>query len=229
MLILSPGKDNNKGIAKRINIMKKVILVLVGIWCLSACAVPQTPNESGLITATKQFQPELFKTGARGEVIVSLSDNVSDDGFFSTNYTNIIAFKNIRSGEVFSLSTLLGDRAYDTAMLPVGDYEVINLYLQYVYVTTEQIGNTRITTTHIVTDEHYEGSKKITFTVASEEVTYIGHFDLIKAENEVRPDGSMPQNDFKLSDKSEEIPEKQKQEWKKQFGKDFVVRTAKVK
>lgn len=209
--------------------MKKIILVLVGALCLSACAIPQTPNENGLITATKYFQPELFKTGARGEVIVSLSDNVSNDGFFSTNYTNIIAFKNTHSGEVFSLSTLLGDKTYDTAMLPIGDYEVINLYLQYVYVTTEQVGNTRVTTTHVVTDDHYEGQKKITFTVTPEEVSYLGHFDLIKAENEVRPDGSMPQNDFKLTDKSEEIPEKQKQEWKKQFGKDFIIRLARVK
>ena len=207
--------------------MKKFILLV--LFLLSGCAFPSTPTSDGLIIATKQFRPELFASGARGEVIISMSDNVSDDGFFSTNYTNLIAFRNVQSGEVYSLNTLLGEKAYDTAMLSIGTYEVINLYLQYVYQTTEVYGSMQTTTTHIVTDEHYEGNSKITFTVKPEEVVYIGHIDFIKAENTVRPDGSVPVNKFKISDKSKDIPEEQRQKWQREFGKDFVVRLATVK
>ncbi len=209
--------------------MKRMISLLFCCLGLAACAFPMTPTENGLITATKQFQPALFETGARGEVVTSLADNVSDDGFFSTNYTNILAFRNVQSGEVFSVSTLLGKKKYDSAMLSIGTYEVVNLYLQYVYTTTETYGTTRVTTTHVVTDEHYEGDKKIRFTVRPGEVTYIGHFDLIKADNEVLPDGSVPVNSFKISDKSADISEEQKAKWFSEFGKDFVVRLATVK
>lgn len=207
--------------------MKKGILLL--LFLLVGCAFPQTPTSDGLIIATKQFRPELFVSGARGEVIISMSDNVSDDGFFSTNYTNLVAFRNVQSGEVYSLSTLLGEKAYDTAMLSIGTYEVINLYLQYVYQTTEVYGSMQTTTTHIVTDEHYEGDKKIRFTVKPGEVVYIGHIDFIKAENTVRPDGSISVNTFKISDKSKNIPEEQRQKWQREFGKDFTVDIAVVK
>ncbi len=209
--------------------MKKTLFALCAGLMLAGCAFPQTPTADGLIIATKQFRPELFHSGARGVAIVSMADNVSDDGFFSTNYTNIMAFRNVQSGEVYSLNTLLGEKAYDTAMLSIGTYEVINLYLQYTYQTGEYVGNTYVTTTHIVTDEHYEGNKKITFTVKPEEAVYIGHIDFIKAENTVRPDGSIPVNTFKISDKSAEIPEEQKRLWKEEFGKDFTVRPATVK
>lgn len=207
--------------------MKK--LIFLSFFFLMGCVFPQTPSSDSLIVATKQFRPELFASGARGEVIVSMSDNVSDDGFFSTNYTNLIAFRNVQSGEVYSLNTLLGEKAYDTAMLSIGTYEVINLYLQYVYTTTEVYGSMQTTTTHVVTDEHYEGDKKIRFTVKPSEVVYIGHINFIKAENTVRPDGSIPVNTFQISDKSKNIPEEQRQKWQQEFGKDFVVRLATVK
>lgn len=209
--------------------MDKLWILLICWLCfIGGCTFPQTPTSGGLVTATKQFRPELFQSGARGEIIVFMADNISDDGFFSTNYTNVMAFKNMGSGEVFFVKTLLGENAFDTAMVPIGQYEVVNLFLQYVYTTTEQTGNTTITTTHVISDEHYENGKKIRFSVKPGEVTYIGHFDLIKPENAVNPDGTIPTKTFKISNKSNEISQKQQQEWLKQFGTDYVVRPATV-
>lgn len=208
--------------------MKKLIL-FVSLLAVSACAFPTSPRDGDLLNATHQFQPALFASGARGQVIVSMSDNVSDTGWFGRNYTNGMAFKNLRSGEVFFLSTIKGDREYDTAMLTVGEYEVTNLYLQYVYTTTSQIGNQTITTTHIETDDHYEGDNKIRFTVSPGRVTYIGHIDLIRSENTVASDGVRRPNTFKISDRSADIPARQQKKWRDTFGTDYVVELATVK
>lgn len=126
---------------------------------------------------------------------------------------------------------MLGSKKYDTAMLTIGTYEVENLYLVHVYTTCEQIGNTRICTENRVFDEHYEGNKKIRFTIKPAEVTYIGHFTLYKADNEVKdgvPANSSNKNTFTLTDKSGEISAQQRQEWQKEFGTDITVRLATV-
>lgn len=208
--------------------MRKLFLILVVCLAAAGCACPQTPNESDLLRASRQFRPALFESGARGVVIASLSDNVSDDGFFGVNYNNIMAFRNIKTNEVFYMSTILDGNKYDTAMLPIGTYEVTNLYLQYIYTTTEQYGNTQVVRTVVETDEHYEGNSKIRFTVRPQEITYIGHFALNKTDNEVAADGHVKANSFSISDKSDEISFSQKNDWQKKFGQDFVVRLAQV-
>ena len=208
--------------------MRKLFLILSVCLTVVGCAFPQTPNESDLLRASRQFRPTLFNSGARGVVITSLSDNVSDDGFFGVNYNDIVAFKNIKTNEVFYMSTILDGNKYDTAMLPIGVYEVTNLYLQYIYTTTEQYGNTQVVRTVVETDEHYEGNSKIRFTVRPQEVTYIGHFALTKTDNEVSADGHVKANSFSITDKSDEISDKQKMDWQKEFGQNFVVRLAKV-
>lgn len=207
--------------------MKKTALYALTM-VLAACAFPRTPGDGDLLNATHNFQPELFSSGARGQVIVSLADNVSDDGWFGKNYTDGIAFKNLQSGEVFFLSTKKGVRDYDTAMLTIGEYEVTNLYLQYVYTTTSSAGNTTITTTHVETDENYQGDCRIRFTVRPGRVSYIGHFDLIRAENRVGADGVALRNSFKLSDHAADIPQKQRDKWRRMFGVDFDVAPAKI-
>lgn len=208
--------------------MRRLFMSLIVCFAVAGCALPQTPNEGDLLRASRQFRPVLFESGARGVVITSLSDNVSDDGFFGVNYNDIIAFKNIKTNEVFYMSTILDGNKYDTAMLPIGTYEVTNLYLQYVYTTTEYYGNTQVVRTVVETDEHYEGDSKIRFTVRPQEVTYIGHFTLTKTDNEVSADGHVKANSFSITDKSDEISPTQKIDWKDEFGQDFVVRLAKV-
>lgn len=208
--------------------MRKLFLMLIVCLTVVGCAFPQTPNESDLLRGSRQFRSALFNSGARGVVITSLSDNVSDDGFFGVNYNDIIAFKNVKTNEVFYMSTILGGNKYDTAMLPIGTYEVTNLYLQYIYTTTEYYGNTQVTRTVVETDEHYEGDSKIRFMVRPQEITYIGHFALNRTDNEVTADGHVKANSFSIIDKSAEISGNQKNDWYKQFGQDFVVRLAKV-
>lgn len=88
--------------------MRKLFLILSVCLTLVGCAFPQTPNESDLLRASRQFRPALFNSGARGVVITSLSDNVSDDGFFGANYNDIVAFKNIKTNEVFLYEYHLG-------------------------------------------------------------------------------------------------------------------------
>ncbi|MBD5391336.1 hypothetical protein HDR66_00860 [bacterium] len=207
--------------------MKKIAILLC-VMTLGACTFPTTPQDGDLMNATHQFQPELFTSGARGVAIVSMSDNVSDTGWFGKNYTNGLAFKNTQSGEAFFLSTKKGSNDYDTAMLTVGEYEVTNLYMQYVYTTTSQVGNTTIVTTHVDTDDHFEGDKKIRFTVRPGVVTYIGHIDLVRAENVVSSDGVKKPNSFNISDKSADIPERQIKKWKQKFGTDYAVNVATV-
>lgn len=208
--------------------MRKLFWELIVCLAVVGCAIPQTPNESDLLRGSRQFRQELFESGARGVVIASLSDNVSDDGFFGVNYNDIIAFKNIKTNEVFYMSTILDGNKYDTAMLPIGTYEVTNLYLQYIYTTTEHYGNTTVVRTVVETDEHYEGDSQIRFTVRPQEVTYIGHFALNKTDNEVAADGHVKANSFSITDKTDDISFSQRDEWQQLFGQDFVVRLAKV-
>ncbi len=209
--------------------MLKRFFVLLTLTLVGACACPLTPQDGDLLRATKQFQPELFNYGARGVVILSMSDNVSDDGWFGKNYTDTVKIKNKNTNDVFFLSTKKGKNDFDTAMLPVGRYTVDSLYLVYVYQTTEQYGNTTYVTTHVETDEGYENGKKISFDVRAGEVAYLGHFDLIKRKISLTDNDDATVNDFELTDKSSAISAEQKSLWKKQFGKDFVARKASVK
>lgn len=207
--------------------MKKLMIIFVMLG-LAACTFPHKPTEGSLLNGAKQYRPEMLESGARGVVIVSMTDNVSKDGFFGKNYENVVAFKNMQSGEIYHLKTKLDSRAYDTAMLPIGDYQVTNLYLQYVYTTTQQSGNTTITRTHVETVEHFEGNKKITFKVKPGAVTYIGNIELVKSENKVNADGTHPVNTFKIEDRSAKIPQKQKTKWENEFGQSYVVNIAKA-
>jgi hypothetical protein len=208
--------------------MKKLLFLLPATY-LCACTFPITPGEGNLLAGTKQFQPELFNYGARGVVIASMTDNVSDDGFFGKEYDDVMAFKNIKTGEVYSLTTHIGDNEFDYAMLPIGEYQITNLYLQYVYTTTQQIGNTTQTTTHIETVEHFENDKIITFNVLPGTVSYIGNIELVQSDNTVSNDGRVSGNSFNITDKSAEISDAQKSEWMDEFGKNYIVKTATVK
>jgi hypothetical protein len=196
---------------------------------MGACAFPTSPSEGNLLNGSKQFRPELFDSGARGEVVVSMSDNISDDGWFGKNYENVVSFKNLQSGEVYYLTTRLDDKDYDWAMLPIGEYEVTNLYLQYVYTTSTRHGNTTTVTTHVETINHFEGNSKIRFNVRPGVVSYIGNFELVKSDNRVNVDGSHSVNSFKIQDLSAKIPDKQKKKWEQEFGKSYVVNLAAVK
>lgn len=206
--------------------MKK-LFGIAGLMGLCACAFPSTPGEVNLLNGSKQFKSELFHSGARGEVIIQMSDNVSSDGFFGKDYENIIAFKNNQSGEVFYLEMDSG--GYDWAMLPVGQYQVTNLYLQYTYTTQQQMGNTTHVTTHVERIEHFEGNDKIVFNVKPGTVSYIGHFNLIKPENKVSNDGKIGTNTYTIKDDSAKIPEKMKSKWVSEFGQHYVVGLATVK
>ncbi|MDR2268827.1 MAG: hypothetical protein LBD94_01430 [Rickettsiales bacterium] len=207
--------------------MKKLCLLVMTAG-LAACAFPYTPRDGDLLNGAKQFQPELFESGARGQAIVFLSDNVSKGGFFGKKYRNVIAFKNLQSGAVFYLETKLDDKDFDTAMLPVGKYAVANLYMEYIYTTTYRQGNTTVVETHIEKHEHFEGNKKITFEIKPREVAYLGHIEILKGDNVADKEGATVANGFKITDKSADIPEDQKQKWKKKFGVDFVARPASV-
>ena len=200
---------------------------IVGLMGLCACAFPSTPGEGNLLNGSKQFKSELFQSGARGEIVVQMSDNVSSDGFFGIDYDNMIAFKNTQSGEVFFLK--MDSCGYDWAMLPVGQYQVTNLYLQSSYTTQYQFGNTTHVQTHIERIEHFEGNDKIVFNVKPGTVSYIGHFNLIKPDNKVAKDGKINVNTYKITDDSAKIPEKMKSKWFKEFGQNYVVGLATVK
>jgi hypothetical protein len=208
--------------------MNKLVLGFAALG-LCACTFPHTPGEGDLIGGTQEFRGELFESGARGEIILSMSNNVSDDGWFGRNYENMIAFKNLQSGEVFNMRTKLGGADYDWAMLPIGQYEVTNLYLQYVYTTSQQIGNTTQVTTHVETLENFENGKKIRFNVKPGVVSYIGNFDMIMPENKIDKEGRHLGRSFKIEDRSAKIPDSQKQKWKKEFGRSYVVDLAAVK
>ena len=207
--------------------MKKLSMLFALCSLLSACTFPLTPGEGNLLNGSKQHRAELFESGARGQVIVSMTDNISSDGFFfGKKYEQKVSFKNLGSAEVFHLSTKLGSKEFDTAMLPIGDYEVTNLYLQYVYTTTHRQGNAMVTTTHIETIEHFENNNKVQFSVKPAEVAYLGNIELIKADNKVDAEGKRALNSFKITDESAKISDKQKSKWEKEFGKPLVVRLA---
>ena len=168
----------------------------------------------------------IFTTSQENLDICTKSSNLQREGKLNYFYTYLHIHQ--KTNEVFYMSTILDGNKYDTAMLPIGAYEVTNLYLQYIYTTTEQYGNTQVVRTVVETDEHYEGNSKIRFTVRPQEVTYIGHFALTKTDNEVSADGHVKANSFSITDKSDEISDKQKMDWQKEFGQNFVVRLAKV-
>jgi len=207
--------------------MRRLSFAIVA-FVLAGCAFPSTPSETNLIAGAMQFQPELFDSGARGEIIVSLSDNVSKSGFFGKIYSNNFAFKNLQNGNVYYIKTNVKGDMFKTAMLPIGKYQATNLYLEYIYTRTYRQGNTTVTETIIERHEHFEGNNKITFDVKPGEVAYIGHIELVKGENRVDAEGAKIANHFKLSDKSSEIPEESRAEWEQKFGRPFVVRLASV-
>jgi hypothetical protein len=195
-----------------------------------ACSFPKTPGEGNLLNASLQHHSEIFEQGGRGQIILSMSDNLSSDGFFGTVYDNIMSFKNKQTGEMYFVKTKLGGDEFATAMLPIGEYEVTNLYLRYVYTTTQRQGNMTVTTVHVITHEHFEQDKVITFAVKPQEVVYLGHFQMEKPEKgATNKDGSLKMPSFKLEDDSDNIGDEQRREWKEEFGKDFIVRFASVR
>lgn len=208
--------------------MKRIILSLA-VLGLGACAFPAVPGDADILNGSKEFRKELFDTGARGEIILSMTDNVSDDGWFGKNYENIIAFKNIQTGEVYNLTTKLGENDYDWAMLPIGEYQVTNLYLQYTYTSRQQVGNTTHVTTHIETIDHFEGDKTIRFRVKPGVVSYVGNFEMILPEAKVDLEGRYKMRSFKIEDRSAKIPDDQKQEWQEEFGQMYIVNMATAK
>jgi hypothetical protein len=207
--------------------MKKLILFAAAL-ALGACAFPSTPSEGDLVAGTRQYRPELFASGARGQVIMSISDNVSSSGFFGKKYRDVAAFKNVQNGTAFYLDAKLGDKDFAAAMLPIGKYEITNLYMEYIYTTTQRNGNTTIITTNIETHSHFEGKNKITFDVKPGEVAYLGNIELVKGENAVDNEGAKLADTFKITDDSAGIPDARKTEWEKEFGRPFIVRLPSV-
>lgn len=207
--------------------MKKFLTIAMAC-ALAGCVIPKTPDAVDLRDGARQFRPELFDTGSRGQVILSMSDNLSGDGFFDMSYTNIIEFENIQSNEKFSLRVdSEGEPLYDTAMLPIGRYRVSDLMLQYITTSNSYVGNTRVTTTEVNQIKGFIDGRKVEFDVKPKEVVYIGHFYLIKGENKVTKDGAQMLNRLAISDNSKDIPAGKKAEWKDEFGKSFNVRIAK--
>ncbi len=207
--------------------MKKIGLLIL-VLSVFACSMPRTPTDADLLSASTQFREELFESGARGQVILGMSDNISSTGFFSTNYEDVVEIKNIKTGEVYYMRTKLNRNAYDTIMLPVGDYLITNLYLEYTYTTSTQVGNQRIVEYHVKRLEHFEGKNKLTFSVKSKEVVYLGNIKLIKLDNKQDTKDKFA-GMYKLENNSTSVPEKQKKKWKKTFGKDYSVRLIGVK
>ncbi|MDR1071300.1 MAG: hypothetical protein LBL21_01500 [Rickettsiales bacterium] len=203
----------------------KAIYFLVAAM-LAACAFPRTPSDGDLLRATRNFQPELFASGARGEIIVKMHDDLTDDsGWFGRKYTNIFMYKNASSGETGYLEMHPKDEddEYAAAMLPIGDYEVSDLKLRYVYTTTTQTGNMRTITTHVEEYSGFAGNDKLTFNVGAGKVLYIGDIELHKGDNSVSEDDrTINTNSYKISDKSAEIPADKKDAWEKEFGKPIV-------
>ena len=189
---------------------------------LSACSFPSTPGEGNLMNAGTQYQKDLFDTGARGQIVVSMSDTLSDGGWFGTVYDNFMNFKNKQSGEQFFVKTKLNSIDYATAMLPVGEYEVTNLYMQRTYTTSTYAGKTTIVTTHVVTYDHFERGKSITFTVRPGDVTYLGNLQMVKADKGTDSASSFA-GSVVVTDKSADIPDKKKSEWEKKFGRPLTV------
>jgi len=207
--------------------MKKILFLL---FALSACAFPSTPGDVNLVGATKQYRAKLFESGARGQVVVQLADNVSTGGFFGKKYRNVMAFKNVQSGEVLFLQSRQDKQEeFDTAMLPIGKYEITNLYLEYVTVRTYQQGNMRVTETNVEKHEHFQRPYTITFDVKPGEVSYIGRIELVKGDNVVDPEGAKMTNTFKIIDKSAEIPDELRQKWETEFGRPLTVNLAVAK
>ena len=202
--------------------MKKIVFLVLAL-SLSACSIPRTPTDVDLLSASTQFREKLFETGARGQIILGMSDNISSTGFFSTNYEDVAEIKNIKTGEVYTLRTKLKRNAYDSIMLPVGDYVITNLYLEYTYTTSTQVGNQRIVEYHVKRLEHFEGKNKLSFSVKSKEVTYLGDIKLIKFDNKSDSKDKFA-GAYKLENNSDNIPAKQKKKWKNTFGKDYSVR-----
>lgn len=202
--------------------MRKISLLILSL-SLFACSIPRIPTDADLLSASTQFREELFESGARGQVILGMSDNLSSTGFFSTNYEDIAEIKNIKTGEIYYMRTKLKRNAYDSIMLPVGNYEITNLYLEYTYKTSTQVGNQRIVELHIKRLEHFEGQDKLSFSVKSNEVSYLGDIKLIKLDNKNDAKDKFV-GTYKLENNSANVPEKQKKKWKNTFGKDYSVR-----
>jgi hypothetical protein len=198
---------------------------------LAACGFPRQPGEGNLLNMSLDHHKEIFEQGGRGQIIMSMTDNLSDDSFLlGIVYDNVMVFQNKQTGEQYFLKTKLGSKKYATAMLPLGEYEVSNLYMRYTYQTRQQMGNTVVVTTHVVTYDHFEQGKVISFDVKPGEVIYIGNFEMIKPEKgSIEKDGSLKMPGFKLTDKSGDIGQSQVAEWKTEFGKPFEVRLAKVR
>jgi hypothetical protein len=194
---------------------------------LAACAFPRTPSDGDLLRATRNFQPELFASGARGEIIVKMHDDLTDgSGWFGKKYTNILTYKNASSGEAGYLEMFPkdDDAQYAAAMLPIGDYEVADLKLQYIYTTTQQNGNVRTITTHIEEYSGFAGNDRLTFNVGAGKALYIGDVELHKGDNSVsKEDRTVDTNSYKIADKFSEIPADKKEKWEKEFGRPVEV------
>lgn len=208
--------------------MKNVAILIVGLG-LWGCAIPKTPSDVDLHDGARHFRSELFDTGSRGQIILSASDNISKDGFFGINYTNIIEVENLQTAEKFTLLVDADSKKtlYDTAMLPIGKYRVTDAMLQNISETRSYVGNTTVTSTEVTQFKNFFGNRKIEFDVRPKEVIYLGHFDFVKGDPRVSKDGAKMLNKLNISDKSKEIPNEQKQKWKAEFGKSFEIRLAK--
>ncbi|MDR2686030.1 MAG: hypothetical protein LBB23_04665 [Rickettsiales bacterium] len=201
----------------------KNFLIFVVVAMLAACSFPKTPGEGSLMNGTRQYRPELFNSGARGQVIIQLSDTASKGGIFGKKYKKYAAFKNVQTGEAHYLTTSK-QGGLDAAMLPIGKYQMTNLFLQFVTTRTYRQGNVQITETIIEKHEHFEGNSKITFDVKPGEITYIGNLELIKGDNKVDDEGAKISNTFKIADKSAEIEPDDREEFEKELGGKFIVR-----
>ncbi|MDR1027233.1 MAG: hypothetical protein LBL46_02340 [Rickettsiales bacterium] len=203
--------------------MKK-LLTLAMSFALAACAWPRTPTDGDLFRATRQFQPELFATGSRGEVVVKMHDDQTSTGWFGKKYSNILNYKNVASKEAGYLEMKTGETEYATAMLPIGDYEITGMKLLYVWTETQRQGNVTITTTHIEEHDGFMGADKLAFSVRAGRVIYLGDIALHLGDNAVsKDDRSVNKSTYKITDKSAEISADQKREWEEEFGRPLEV------
>jgi hypothetical protein len=205
----------------------KNIIYLAAALVLGACAFPRTPDDGDLIRATRQFQPELFASGARGEIIVKMHDDQTDDaGWFGKKYTNVLYYRNTSSGEAgyLEMKPKSSSSDYAAAMLPIGDYEVSNLKLSYVWTESRRQGNMTITTTHLEEHDGFLGGDRLSFNVRAGMVLYIGDIALRMGDNTVsKNDRSINARGYEISDKSAEIPAGRKAEWESEFGKPMDI------
>lgn len=202
--------------------MKK-ILAIIALGLLAACSVPPRPSNRDYTAIKTAFNEDVYRHGNRGYVVFSVMNPVINGG-------DTIIMENDQ-GEKFQWHFPQGSRNRKpaVAMLPVGEYRVVDLS------SFHHSGGGNVQVTRSMTD--LVKGHDVTFTVRAGEFAYLGQLTVIgQAQGRAQSGGLFSGSsttrfniNIAVEDRSAAISAADRQRFERESGKPFRVSLMTVK